>query len=117
MWEQQTIHSTLILKMDELNPKTTSELIAALADGELDLAGHPEWAERLANEPGAMQQLAQSQLDYLTKLEGFTAARATGDLSEGELDAAQLREASEFIFEQRAESTREMLALRSASAA
>jgi len=63
----------------------------------------------------AMQGLAQSQLEYLTKLEEFTATRVTGDLAEGELDAEQLREASQYIFEQRAESTRELLTLRSAA--
>lgn len=63
----------------------------------------------------AMQALVQSQLAYLDKLEGFVAPTATTELSQGVLDAAQLRETTQFIFEQRAESTREMLTLRSAA--
>lgn len=63
----------------------------------------------------AMQSLVQSQLSYLDKLEGFVAPTATTELSQGVLDAAQLRETTQFIFEQRAESTREMLSLRSAA--
>ncbi|MEM9415898.1 MAG: mucoidy inhibitor MuiA family protein [Planctomycetota bacterium] len=61
----------------------------------------------------AMKQLVQSQLDYLDKLEGFVAPTATTELSQGVLDAEQLRETTQFIFEQRAASTQEMLALNS----
>jgi len=65
----------------------------------------------------AMQLLSQSQLDYLDKLEGFVAPTATTELSQGVLDAAQLRETTQFIFEQRATSTQELLVLRSAARA
>ncbi|MFI4860998.1 MAG: mucoidy inhibitor MuiA family protein [Phycisphaerales bacterium JB063] len=61
----------------------------------------------------AMQQLVLSQLEYLDKLEGFVAPTATAELSQGVLDAAQLRESTQFIFEQRTESTQTLLGLRS----
>ncbi len=61
----------------------------------------------------AMQQLVQSHLSYLNKLEGFVAPTATTELSQGVLDAEQLRETTQFIFEERAEATRQMLTLRS----
>lgn len=61
----------------------------------------------------AMQQLVQSHLSYLSKLEGFVAPTATAELSQGVLDAEQLRETTQFIYEERAEATRQMLALRS----
>lgn len=61
----------------------------------------------------AMQGVVQAQLDYLDKLESFVAPTATAELTQGVLDAAQLRETSQFIFEQRATSTRELLTIRS----
>jgi len=55
--------------------------------------------------------LVKKQFDYLEKLEAFAAPVATGDLSTGKLDAAQLRETTQFVFEQRAAATREKLDL------
>jgi hypothetical protein len=49
----------------------------------------------------AMKKLAEKRLAYLDKLENFTASTGTDELSQGKLDAKQLRETTMFIFEER----------------
>lgn len=42
-------------------PQTTPELLAALADGELDLSANPEAFEQIAGDPHALRQVADQQ--------------------------------------------------------
>lgn len=65
-------------------------------------------------ENAAMKGLIEKQFAYLDKLEGFVAPTATTELSQGVLDAEQLRETTQFVFEQRHSATRELLKLKSA---
>lgn len=59
----------------------------------------------------AMKGLIDKRFKYLDKLENFSATTGTKELSEGVLDAKQLRETTEFVFEQRASATKELLGL------
>lgn len=61
----------------------------------------------------AMKGLLEKQFAYLDKLENFTAATGTAELSKGVLDAKALQETARFVFEQRASATKEMLKLKS----
>ena len=61
----------------------------------------------------AMKGLVDKRFKYLDKLEDFAAKTGTQELSKGVLDAKQLRETTEFVFEQRASATKELLELKS----
>lgn len=55
------------------------------------------------------QNVLQQRIQYLDKLEGFTATTSQKELSEGVLDAATLTELSEYLFTQRETVAKEQL--------
>ncbi|MCC6574169.1 MAG: mucoidy inhibitor MuiA family protein [Planctomycetes bacterium] len=59
----------------------------------------------------ALTQLADRQLLFLDKLEGFTAPTAATEMSKGVLNAEQIEKLSKFSFEKRAELVKARLAL------
>lgn len=63
-------------------------------------------------EVGAMMSLIEKRTAYLDKLENFSATTGAEELSKGVLDAKQLRETAQFVFEQRLAATKEMLSLK-----
>jgi hypothetical protein len=55
------------------------------------------------------RQVLQQNLDYLTKLEAFTATTATTELSKGVLNADTLQKLTDFIFSKRGELSKQSL--------
>jgi len=62
----------------------------------------------------AMKGLIAKRMAYLDKLENFSAATGTAELSKGVLDAKQLQETTKFVFEERRSAAREGLELKTA---
>jgi len=63
------------------------------------------------DEIAAMKGLVDKRFAYLDKLENFAAKTGTEELSRGVLDAKQLRETTEFVFDQRESATKRLLEL------
>lgn len=63
------------------------------------------------DEIAAMKGLIDKRFQYLDKLENFAAKTGTQELSRGVLDAKQLRETTEFVFDQRESATKRRLEL------
>lgn len=62
-------------------------------------------------EVATMKQLIDKRIAYLDKLENFSAATGTAELSKGVLDAKQLQKTTLFVFEQREAAAKEKLTL------
>ena len=60
----------------------------------------------------AMNGLILKRMAYLDKLDDFSAATGTAELSKGVLDEKQLQETTKFIFEERKSATQEQLELK-----
>lgn len=80
-----------------------------------DIRALDEQIEALAvklEENAAMQGLIVKRQAYLDKLDNFSAATGTAELSKGVLDAKQLQDTAKFVFEERRAAAKEHLELK-----